>query len=555
MKFLRNIFRRTAQPAPWIIAIAVLALLWLMVYIAVFFYQVNSTLSDASWGDVSYYNQLAYNFTHGRPLQSSLYRRGGPAVLDNPFPYVHSFSIHVNFTPYLFLWLYKFMPTVSGLYMITILFNVVGFLGIGWLIARRIFSNKDRFISYALTCAMFLCALPFVEIITYKGHFPLFAGPLILAAYYFCLRGNRLMLAVTGLLLCGISEDLAMFMCSFSAYLFIFEKHIRKTALWMGIGSAMYLALAFFVIQPASEIGLTLARPFDVAARPVFSNMVNLKSLSIVLFFVVIFFFIRLVSALSVMALFSGFKKKIEWKKPLGLIIIASASHWFIVMVEGGGNHLIPVIACTFLALLLVAEKLELRPVAVVRIAAAALICTALLLTNAYRMVKHFPFYSDAKSIARMKTNKSTLNEIATLPNKAGISYWTNQGIDAFISSHNNVWRFPGYFDSADYLVIQKDADQTFFRAKTEAYSSIEAAIKEGQYYTSGAEIAIPAETVKRIERELVNVKASHEVKADTEHVLILKRKETAGLPCPESTLGLNWIKHISFRRKTVVTP
>jgi hypothetical protein len=318
----------------------------------------------------------------------------------------------------------------------------------------------------------------------------------------------------------------------------------------MGLGSAVYLALALFVIQPAARYGLTLEHTSGVAAKlyAQFSGMPfhprgwgDIKV-----------FFKTLIVALAVIGLFSGFRKEIEWKKVLGLIFIAPATHWFIVITQGGGHHFIPIMACAFLALLLVTAKLELRPVAAVRTVAAMLIFIFYmpLLGNVYYMVKQLPYYTDAKSIARMETNKSVLREIAALPNAAGISYWTNQGIDAFITSRNNVWRFPNYFDSADYLVIQKDADQTFFHAQAETPGSIETAIAEGKNYSSDAEIIIPAEMVKRIERELVKVKTSHEVKVDTEHVLILKRKESAGLPCPESTIGLGWIKHIGSSKK-----
>ena len=553
----RNILKRTVQPAPWIIAVAILVLLLFAVYIAAFFYQVDSTLSDASWGDISWYNQMAYNFTHGRPMQTSIYLHGGPAVLANPYPYIHSFSLHVNFTPYLFLWPYKLMPTVNGLYLIIILFNAAGFLGLGWLIARQISMPKTRLVSYLLACAVFFCALPFGQVITYKGHFGLFAGPLILAAYYFCLRHNKLMLAVTGLLLCGISEDMAMFVCSFSAYLFIFEKQVRKTALWMGIGSAVYLALVFFVIQPASETGLVLAYATDLAARlnmhsaGVFGRFRGLTAIRL--------YFICLAAALTVMALYSGFSRDIKWKKLLGLIIVAPASSWFLVTIEGAGHHLMPLLACAFLAFLLMAGKLEFRPVAVARVAAALFICMVLGVYWPIRLfgVKRllaangYPFYTDIKSVARMETNKCTLKAVAALPNEAGISYWTNQGIDAFMTSRNSVWRFPDYFDSADYLVIQKDADQTFFYTEAGTSESLEAAIKKGKYYTSGTEIAMPSGTVRRIEHELVDVKASHVVKADTGHVLILQRKEKAYFPSPESTLGLNWIKHIKIFGKT----
>lgn len=540
MKSLRDIFRPTTQPAPWIFALALLALVSLTVYIGVYFYQVNSTLSDATWGDACWYNQMAYNFTHGRPLQTSVYRLGAIPVPHNPFPYINSFSLHVNFTPYLFLWLYKFLPTVNGLFLIVILWNVSGFLGIGWLLARQIFSDKDRLISYALACAAFFGALPFAEVITSKGQFPLFAGPFILAAYYFCRRNNRLMFTVTAMLLCGVSEDIAMFMISFSAYFIIFEKHLRKTALWVGIGSALYVALVLWVIQPASYSDIMVANPSNVGA------LLNHRLSEHLHFFgfPVALYLIRLMVALAIIALLASFKKDSDWKKPIGLIIIAPASHWFGVLINGGGHHFIPILACTFLALLLIVANLEFRPVAAGRIAAAALICLAL---SVYVPVKRLPFHTDAKSIARMETNKSTLKEIAALPKAAGISYWTNMGIDAFITSRNNVWRFPHYFDSADYLVIQKDADRTFFKPKAEASGSIEAAINDGQFYSTDSEVAMDAEMVKRLERELVEVRASHVVVADTQHVLILKRKASAALPCPAFTIGLGWMKNIGF--------
>ena len=528
-----------------LIFVAILTLISLIVSIALFFCEVNSTLSDASWGDVSYYNQIAYNFIHGRPLQSSLYRQGGPGVLNNPFPYVHSFSLHVNFTPYLFIWLYKFMPTVNGFYLITILFNVAGFLGFGWLITQRLFSGKDRFMSYILVCAVFFWTMPFIRVITYKGHFPLFAGPLILAAYYFFLRNNRAMLVLTGLLLCGISEDMAMFMVSFSAYFLIFEKHIRKTALWMGLGSLVYAAIALFVIQPASRYGLALSHTSDSMAR--LHSMFN-GAPALIGFKSCYAFFAGIIAAGALTALFSNFRNEMEWKKHIGLIFIAPATHWFIVMTQGGGHHFIPIMACTFLAFMLVAAKLKPRPVSVMRVIAATLICAAILLPgNMYRLAKNISLYTDAKSITRMETNKNTLREITVLPKNAGICYWTNQGIDAFITSRNDVWRFPEYFDSADYLVIQKDADKTFFDAKTGSSGSIETALKDGKYYSSSNGVKMPVEIVKRIKDELVNVRASHEVKTDTEHVLILKRKESAGLPCPESTIGLGWVRYVGL--------
>ena len=549
--FLRNIFRRTAQPAPWIIAVAVLAAFLLVASIAVFFYEVNSTLSDATWGDIAHYNQIAYNFTHGRPLQTSVYRScAGALWSNNPFPYLHSFNIHVNFTPYLFLWPYKFMPNVNAVYLITILSNVIGFLGIGWLIMRRLSTSKDRFTLYALACSLFFLALPFTRVVFYKGQYMLFGGPLAIAAYYFYLRRNRFMLLISGLLLCGVDEGMPLFVFSFSAYLFIFEKEMRRTALLMGITSLVYTVLAYFVIQPACEVGMPIIYANDLVGRlklHVTGRFGHTENG----FIQCTLIFMRIAVALAVMALFSGFKKGADWKRPIGLIVAAPASHWLLYLTEMGQHHPIPVLACIFLAFLVIASKLELYPVTSVRMAAAVFICSALFLANVYLLVKNSPDYSDAKSIARMETNKAVLRVISALPKDAGISYWTNQGIDAFITSRNDVWRFPEYYDLADYLVIQKDADHTFYRLKEDASGTIEAAIKGGKWYSSDSWISVPAEAVSRIEHELVDAKASHEVVEDNPHMLILKRKEKANLPCPEFTIGLNWVKNIG--KKNVV--
>jgi uncharacterized membrane protein len=430
------------------------------------------------------------------------------------------------------------MPNVNGLYLIVILFNIAGFLAGGWMIMKRLSSDKERLVLYALAWLILVCALPFADVIAYKGHFALFAGPLILAAYYFCMRKKAVMFVLTGLALCAISEDIAMFMCSFSAYLFIFEKDMRKTAFFMGAVSLSYLVVTFFVIQPACQSGLTLTFPSVVAAR----LSANHGSTYYHGVFVIALYFIRIAAAFIIMALFSGLGKWIKWEKPVGMIIVAPASHWFLVLTEGPGHHYIPVLACTFIAILLVASRLKLRPVAAWRIWAAVIICSAMLIISSYKMIRRCPHLAAAESAARMRTNGEVLRAVKALPEGAGVSYWTNRGLDAFISGRNNAWRFPEYFDSADYLVIQKDADQTFFDMKPQG--DIGAAVKDGRYYT-GTDIVMPQRSVRSIEDELVKIKASHVVDADTGHVLILKRKNSAGLPNPAATSGFGWIEKI----------
>src|SRR5579872_7114291 len=39
-----------------------------------FFVFLNLTLTDSSWGDITFEVQVAYNFVHGRPFNTSVYR-------------------------------------------------------------------------------------------------------------------------------------------------------------------------------------------------------------------------------------------------------------------------------------------------------------------------------------------------------------------------------------------------------------------------------------------------------------------------------------------------
>jgi len=75
-------------------------------------------------------------------------------------------------------------------------------------------------------------------------------GPLVLAAYYFLVRPNLKGFIVSSLLLCLVSEDAALFLMSFSFYIFVFERKSRLYAYVAAGMSAAYLALVLLVVQP-----------------------------------------------------------------------------------------------------------------------------------------------------------------------------------------------------------------------------------------------------------------------------------------------------------------
>jgi Predicted membrane protein (DUF2079) len=552
-----HIFEKKADPGKGIITVALFAFLSFAVYIGFFFYDVNSTLTDYTWGDVALYNQFAYNFTHGRPFQSSMLPWGNSII------FVHSFCQHVNFTPYLILWLYKFMPTVDGFYIITIFFNVAGFLGMGWLIARQIFPRGYKFIPYVLVCTVLFCIMPFAKTVIYKGLFPLLAGPFTLALYYFFLRKRILWMLITELLLIGVSEDMAMFMLSFSLYFFLFEKGSRKTAVWMGMIALAYLVLVLLIIQPAAMVGLTYLKCSSFSAFYV-HNILKGQFVSQEGVRGIVKYLVFLVGSLAVIRLFLGFENKIEWKKLLGLIFVAPASHWLIVFFEGSGHHVIQLLSCTFLAFLLLAANSRPKAVPVGNMALAAALCVIFVVNSFWIRFSgklHFMTISSEAdlepmiltqqmfirpdSIARMRTNKDVLRHINALPVEASICFWTNRGIDAFITSRSVVFLFPQFIDLADYLVIQKDADRTFFAFDAVKADHIEEAIKKGKNYSTGDVVAIPADRVQLIKNYLVDIKRSYEIVTDTQHVLILKRKKSIRLVSPPTTIGFGWVKNI----------
>ena len=95
---------------------------------ASFFANFATTLSDWSGFGFTWTHQMFHNFLHGRPFQSSLFATlaAGRSVgfSANPHAFIHADVIHVNFTPYLFAWLWALHPTPASIYGLIFAWNL-----------------------------------------------------------------------------------------------------------------------------------------------------------------------------------------------------------------------------------------------------------------------------------------------------------------------------------------------------------------------------------------------------------------------------------------------
>lgn len=504
-------------------------------YMAAFFVTLNMGLSDWSWGDIIWVNQAFWNFIHGRALQTSVYCRSGEGVVFNPWSYSSQIAMHVNWFPYVFSPLYRLKPDIDGLYAIVLAWNYLGIGWFTWKIVKHL--SPDNAGKRFFAVISLLMAGSLFPIFIYKNLFLLYAGPLITAMIYFLISKQQVRFILTGILLCLVAEDAAMFAVAFSAYVFLFHREERSYAYWLGGFAVLYLGLVIFVFMPATKYDLIMATKdsSDIVIR--FKKMLSgqyafaWRSLIPMVLFIV--------SGFAMLAAFFTPTERTDWRRIAGLVLLAPSTHWLISLSQGTGHHPLPVAVCVLAAMAYFAATARYesrRPVP------GFLVGLALLAFNARWITKNLarPFSARGEAVAaQVRSNDAFLAAAAALPRDASVSYWTNRGLDGFLSSRSDVWRFPINFDKTDYLLIQKDGDQSFFELKVPF--DLGKAEAEGTGVVKGAS-APSAEAAAWLKKGLA---ATHEVAAENEHLLFLKRREHHDFPMPAFSLGLGWAANI----------
>ncbi|MFA6317815.1 MAG: DUF2079 domain-containing protein, partial [Elusimicrobiota bacterium] len=333
-------------------------ILILGIELAGFFRDLNTTASSASSGDIAYHVQVFQNFLRGKPFQMTILREGYGRG-SHPPPYVNAAVIHTNFTPFLFVPLYRLFPGINGLYALVIGLNLLSVSLFGWFFLKR-HAREDALSRFLVFLAVVFGA-HFFRIASYQCHMLLFGTPFALIAHAALVRRNRRVFYPAIAALCLVSEDAAMFVMSYAGWIFAFEPDARREALGALTLGAAILALSVLVLMPAARSGMAcesssywawaLATRTPVAAA-VLRAWVDLWPALVFLF------------VLVAVAAGADFDARTTPLKMVGLVFLAPLSHWMIAFLTYGEHHLMPIFWAMIIAL---ATMLALPPSARLR--------------------------------------------------------------------------------------------------------------------------------------------------------------------------------------------
>lgn len=543
---------------------ALLSGIFFVSMLAFFFFNLGTTTSPYSIGGVTAPHQFFYNFMNGRMFQTSLFasQLTGESVgfSHNPYAYLHTYAIHVYLTPFLFAPLWSLWPNLPWLYGVVFLVNYGAMALFAWKTLRNL--SPQSFRIKFLAAIGGLMASGFLFTFQQNAQLVMFSGPFVLAAFYFLLTRQKAPFLLSMMLLCLISEDAAMVAVTFSAYIYLFEKDARSYALLSGTFAIVYLALVLLVVQPAarSELVLTGSTTTMVVLRHILDldpsaiGMI-LMGLAPVLFFL---------PAFGIAYVLFG-KPDISWVQLAGLVLIAPLPHWGECVVVGAGHHLMPVVVFAFAAFVfMLGRTAEIQPdVAVLpgKKVAMLLCLSAIFVAGSFRvMITNLPDQillplsklagkSQKVQVLQVnategKSNKKLIAAVASLPESASLTYFTNSSVEGFIAGRSDIWKFPDNYDLTDYLVVQPDARQSFYSVAVKEHQNLAEALATGKH-AEFDDAYIPEALVKTMVRDLVVEKRSHRVMVEEPGLVILQRVQRHRIYVPPSTVGLGWLTNV----------
>ncbi|MDD2806177.1 MAG: hypothetical protein PHV33_11530 [Elusimicrobiales bacterium] len=560
-------------------------------YLSAFYAFLGTTLTDFSWGDVSWVHQAFYNFVSDRPLQTSLYYFSGDGVAGNLYPYANQLAMHLNLTPYLLSLPYKISPGLLTLYSTVIAFNVLGYPLFLFLILRH-YGPRRFWYSYAALLAV-LFSPWFIGLITYKCLFPLYQGVIILALHYAFLKENRPAFTAVALLLLLVSEDAALFMLGYAGCLAFFSGR-KFFPLAAAALAAFYTGLSAFVLHPIFKLDMLTSHkvPADVVVRlgKVFSGEASINPTDVG-------YYAGLTGAvLAISMLLAGKPRGGALKMALALVLVAPSAHWFITFVNGGGHHPMPVFTMLLIAaavLLSSGEEEQGAFVPVRRLLALPLFFYVFWLglyalpsmaidtgtdfsqsrTGIKPRVRIFSAYryTVENSSGVIASNRDTIAAVRAIPKDHSVVYWTNRTVEGFFVDRSDIWRFPSYYDRADFVVVQKNAlaalfdlapavrpadlkwpDNSMLNISETPAASFPALLSRGIQTSSWQKAPVSAEAVALLRKELSFPGGRYIIHSENENVLVFKRKVRYEFPMPKSSLGFGWLSSAPrfFRRQ-----
>ncbi|MEO5360030.1 MAG: DUF2079 domain-containing protein [Nitrospirota bacterium] len=559
----------------FIILFSVSAILLAIFFVFYFFLQLNSTAFVMSSGDVTVYLQSYYNFYNGRPFQNTTATECASFI--NPYPYINILVWHSYFlTSVVISAVYYFFPDINTLFLFYILFDYIGIAYFTYKILK-ILSFSDYKLKTLLAVSIFAIS-GYLRIIVANGIPSQIVGPFILAAYYFLIDNKKLPFIITTILICLIQDDLALFIITFALYIIIFEKQYRSYVYIPAVFAVIYFGVWSLLCQPAIRhdfinhhssqllFRLSAIKSIDpiieMFRQPIraTASIFAPAMLYIVSGCIFYFYFDRM--------------KKMYWLKILGLALIAPFFHFAYTVYTYADRHATVMFTIDYLILILFISNInfniKLKSNIPLYIYLNSVFFSFIIINFLYlgglpytlknhtywadkveTLVKSFgiDLYLKRNNIEKERvSNKFVIDAMKKIPIQSSVVYWTNDTLEGFIVNRNDIWRFPMYYDLADYLIIQTDATSSIYQVKTKDDLNYKIpGVQDKQAYNFERDWSIPKSIVDEIKDDLVNKLKTHSVKYEGEHLLIIERINKYNFFMPESSLGLGWIKYIKM--------
>lgn len=501
---------------------------------------LSSALTDYSWGDSSYHTQVFYNFTAGRPFQTSLYHNPGMGVRANPAPYANQAAVHTNLTPFLFVPLFALRPDLYGLYALTtalvMLSAFAAFLG---LFQESTKTGDDAAIRRTLALALLLSSSLF-RLAHYKGHMLLFAAPFFLGMDAAARRRKIPALLILAALTALVGEDSAMLVMGYAAYLWLCDRDLRRPAAAAAAGAAAIFAAMVFALMPAAR--------FEMIRENSSHTVFFLTHPGIWLHGAKTFFresrqLLIVFPALAAVRLAFDPGPRSSDRRLLALILIAPASHWIITFLTYGQHHLVPPLLCVLLAAgMLLSDGISAWDVPLRR--KASLACAVLYAAlAAWNVSKDFLPRLTPEQKVEQASNRAFIAAVrALVPKDATLVVWSDEPVESFLADRAGFWRFPEFYADADYLALQPGAPNSWLGnppipGRPSSETLIPTRWEDKQ--------PIPKQSVAWIKEELAGREATHVVVREDADIVLLKRKVRKPFPVPSSSVGFGYLRNL----------
>ncbi|MEO5361154.1 MAG: DUF2079 domain-containing protein [Nitrospirota bacterium] len=544
-----------------------------IVTITGFFINLNTTVSTYSgYIAADTYHQTFYNTVNGRLFQLSLNKDAMYIYKDatftyknkNPHAYINQMAAPVTFTTNALALSYVIWQDINFFYAIFIIFNYFGLPFYTWKIIKFYDPDGGKQKYYLATGVLLLSS--YLSIVHFCGNRGLIIGPFILASYYYLKREKWLPYSIATALGILSSEDSAMFYFTFSVFIYIFEN--KKTGVITGIVSFLYTGLVLFIIQPAARFNLKLEQINHVAF---YRDMLKLDSNLLDYFFRFPFetrealAFIPLIVCLFLIAN----HRDIKLKKILGLMFLAPLSHWFITFATKiGGHHLMHIMACMYLTCVYLIAKIDFGKLQIsgkVKKVTLALGVMFIISNLFLLMVADFPFKFQIRWYLRDKipvssyykmlvghdlyktieSNREFINQINSIPKKHSLVFWANRTVSGFISNRSDIWYFPSLSLDADFLAIQRNANNAYFCTKDSADLSHTNTSDDIRLLESEEDCSVSAVFTEKLIHRLVDELKTHAVAYSSDNVIVLKKLSHAVIEIPSDSIGLNFLSNV----------